>query len=130
MGGVGERPSDKGLFADRRRTKAADRAARELGAFRARPRVDPGSRALGTRGVAMITRALLWLRSVLLRRRLEREMQAEMAEHLARSTERLVARGLSPEAARREANREFGNVPYLQEEARIARGTHGLDTLL
>ena len=78
----------------------------------------------------MITRALLWLHSVLLRRRLEREMQAEMAEHLARSTERLVARGLSPEAARREANREFGNVPYLQEEARIARGTHGLDTLL
>ena len=77
----------------------------------------------------MILRALLWLRSVLFRRRLEREMQTEMAEHIERSSERLVARGLSPEAARREAKREFGNVPYLEEEGRIARGTHGLDTL-
>jgi predicted permease len=56
-------------------------------------------------------------------------MQTEMAEHIARSTERLLARGLAPDAARREAIREFGNVPYLQEEGRIARGTHGLDAL-
>ena len=73
----------------------------------------------------MITRLRLWLRSVLLRRRLEREMQEEMAEHLERSIERLIARGLAPEAARREAIREFGNVGYLQEEARNARGTPG-----
>ena len=78
----------------------------------------------------MITRPLLWLRSVFLRSRLEREMQMEMAGHIERSIERLIARGLPPEAARREAIREFGNVPYLQEEGRIARGTNGLDTLL
>ena len=77
----------------------------------------------------MITRLRLWLRSVLLRRRLEREMQEEMAGHLERSIERLIARGLAPEAARREAIREFGNVGYLQEEARNARGTSGLDAL-
>lgn len=57
-------------------------------------------------------------------------MQAEMAEHLERSVERLVARGLSPDEARHQARREFGNVALLQEEGRIARGTHGLDTLL
>lgn len=77
----------------------------------------------------MITRLRLWFRSVVLRRRLEREMQEEMAEHIERSTERLITRGLVPEAARREAIREFGNVGYLQEEARIARGTSGLDAL-
>jgi predicted permease len=49
-------------------------------------------------------------------------MQEEMAEHLARSTERLVARGLSPEEARREALREFGDVALLQEEGRLAWG--------
>lgn len=78
----------------------------------------------------MITRPLLWLRSVLLRHRLEREMQAEMAQHIERSAERLIARGMPADAARREAKREFGNVPYLQEEGRIARGTHGIDTLV
>jgi hypothetical protein len=70
----------------------------------------------------MLTRARLWLRSIVLRRRLEREMQEEMAEHLDRSTARLVARGLAPHDARREALREFGPVAFLQERAREARG--------
>jgi len=56
-------------------------------------------------------------------------MQAEMAEHLERSTARLVARGLSPEDARHAALREFGNVAYLQEEARDARGAGWVDAL-
>jgi predicted permease len=78
----------------------------------------------------MVKRAWLWLRSNLLRRRLEREMREEMAEHLARSTQRLMARGLPYAAARRQAEREFGNVTYLQEDARYARGTIWLDALL
>lgn len=78
----------------------------------------------------MLERVRLWLRSVLLRRRLEREMREEMAAHLERATERLVARGLSPDSARRQAVREFGNVVWLQEEARAARGTEWLDALL
>ncbi|MBA2245634.1 MAG: ABC transporter permease [Gemmatimonadetes bacterium] len=78
----------------------------------------------------MLTRARLAIRSILLRRRLEREMQEEMAEHLERATARLMARGLSPEEARREAVREFGNVSYHQEEARLARGTGWLDALI
>ncbi|MBL8981191.1 MAG: ABC transporter permease, partial [Gemmatimonadetes bacterium] len=78
----------------------------------------------------MITRALRWLRAVVLRRRLDREMQAEMADHLHRSTERLMARGLSADDARREARREFGNVLFLEEEGRIARGTSGFDAFV
>ncbi|HEX2188992.1 MAG TPA: ABC transporter permease, partial [Longimicrobiaceae bacterium] len=78
----------------------------------------------------MIDRTRAWLRSILLRRRLEREMQEEMAEHLERATERLVARGLSAAEARREALREFGNLARLQEEARYARGTEWLDALV
>lgn len=78
----------------------------------------------------MLNRVRLWIRSVVLRRRLEREMQDEMAEHLDQSTARLIARGLSPEEARNEAMREFGNVAYLQEEGRLARGTGWLDALI
>ena len=69
------------------------------------------------------------LRAVVLRRRLEREMQEEMAEHLRRSTERLAARGLPPHEARRQAVREFGNVAWLQEQARDARGARWLEAL-
>jgi hypothetical protein len=79
--------------------------------------------------VRVLNRARLWLRSNVLRRRLEREMREEMAEHLARSTARLLARGLSAEQAMREATREFGNVTWLQEEARYARGTIWLDAV-
>jgi predicted permease len=78
----------------------------------------------------MLNRIRLWVRSVVMRRRLEREMQEEMAGHLEKSTARLMARGLPAEEARREAVREFGNVTYLQEEARFARGTRWLDELV
>jgi predicted permease len=77
----------------------------------------------------VLNRLFLWIRSIALRRRLEREMQEEMAEHLERSTVRLMARGLSEKEARREAIREFGNVTYLQEEARYARGWGLVDDL-
>lgn len=70
------------------------------------------------------------IRAALHRRRHEREMQEEMADHLERSTARLVARGMDPQSARRAAEREFGNVPFLQDQARDARGTGWLDALL
>ena len=78
----------------------------------------------------MLHRVQPWARSILLRRRLEREMQAEMAQHLDRSVERLMARGLTESEARREAVREFGNVPLLQEQARDARGAAWMGALL
>ncbi|MGH7467792.1 MAG: ABC transporter permease [Longimicrobiales bacterium] len=78
----------------------------------------------------MVRRFFLALRTVLLRRRLEREMQEEMALHLAQSTERLLARGLTADAARHGARREFGNVAYLQEQARDARGGRWLETMV
>jgi hypothetical protein len=74
-------------------------------------------------------RLLRRLRSLFLRRRLERDMQEEMRQHLERASERLVARGFSPEEARRGALREFGNVAYLQEKARDVRGGRWLDVL-
>lgn len=76
-----------------------------------------------------LTRVRLWLRAILGRRRLEREMQAEMREHLDRATARLVAGGLSPEDARLAARREFGNVTMIQEQARDARGARWVDDM-
>lgn len=56
-------------------------------------------------------------------------MRDEMLMHLERATDRLMARGLSRDDARAEARREFGNLTYLQEEARDARGARWLDEL-
>ncbi|MEX2048508.1 MAG: ABC transporter permease [Gemmatimonadota bacterium] len=72
---------------------------------------------------------LRWLRSLVLHRRLERDMREEMRQHLDRATERLMARGFSREEARRAAFQEFGNVHYLQEEARDVRGARWLGAL-
>ena len=45
-------------------------------------------------------RALLRLRAIFGRRQLEAAMNAEMREHLDRATDRLIARGMSPDDAR------------------------------
>jgi hypothetical protein len=75
-------------------------------------------------------RLRLWLRSLFRRRRLERELQEEMSAHLAASTERWLALGLTPEEARRAARREFGNIHAIQEDARAARGWRGIDSVI
>ena len=71
--------------------------------------------------------AMLRLRALFFRRALDDEMQAEMRQHLARATERYMARGLSEREAQLAARREFGNVTVLQEEGRDARGARWLD---
>src|SRR6185503_14635517 len=69
------------------------------------------------------------LRALLRRGALERDMQEEMAAHIAQATDRFVARGIPPAEARRAAQREFGNVGVVQEHARDARGGQWLDHL-
>jgi predicted permease len=69
------------------------------------------------------------LRAAFRRRQVEREMEAEFAEHLASETEDLIARGVSPEEARRRARATMGPVALLQEEVRDTRGTAGLEQL-
>jgi predicted permease len=76
-----------------------------------------------------IRRLALRLRAILARRALERDMQAEMRDHVDQATERLIARGLSPADARLAAKREFGNATVLHEQARDARGARWVDAL-
>src|SRR5262245_36997355 len=80
--------------------------------------------------MTMLKQLILTLRTVFLRRRLEREMQEEMEAHLRQATARLRGRGLSPEEARRAAQREFGHIDSLQEQARDARGSRGIESLV
>ena len=80
--------------------------------------------------MSFIGRVQKRIRAGAARRRLEREMQDEMREHLERAAERLRARGMSEADAMLAARREFGNVGVTQEEARDARGLRWIDSAL
>ena len=51
------------------------------------------------------------------------EMEAELAEHLERETEELIARGVPRAEARRQASATMGRMDAIKEECRDARGT-------
>jgi predicted permease len=68
----------------------------------------------------------MWLRR---RSDFERDLSDELAFHVERRTDDLVARGLTPEAARAQARREFGNPAAWAEHCRDARGLRLLDEL-
>jgi predicted permease len=66
---------------------------------------------------------MTWLRRLLSRTRLERELDLEVAFHIDRLTDDLAARGLTREEARRQALVRFGGIEPIKEAARDARGT-------
>ena len=59
-----------------------------------------------------------WLKQLLVRRKMERELSSEIQEHLEEKIEELVAGGMSREDATAAARREFGNVTLAQESGR------------
>ena len=76
----------------------------------------------------MILRRLkLRARAVLARRRVERDLDEELAFHIERETRKHVANGLSPAEARTRAMARFGSVTVAADECRDARGTALVD---
>ena len=61
------------------------------------------------------------------RRRMEREMDAELRHHVASYTDDLVRRGIPRAQAERQARVEFGHFEPLKEECRQARGLRLVD---
>ncbi len=68
-------------------------------------------------------------RSLLGRHASELELDEELRDHLERQAELYVARGLSPEQARRQARLDFGSVESTREECREAWGFTFLRTI-
>jgi predicted permease len=65
----------------------------------------------------------LRVRALAAPRRVERELDEELAFHVERETQKHVAEGLSPAAARARALARFGSVPLAADQCRDARGT-------
>ena len=72
----------------------------------------------------------LRIRALLARRRVERELDEELAFHIERETEKLVASGMSRSDARTRARARFGSTALAAEECRDARGTALMDDVM
>ena len=70
-----------------------------------------------------------WLRSMMRRSRMEREMDAELRFHMEAFAEDLMRSGAPREEALRRARIEFGGVERAKEECREARGVSLFDGL-
>jgi predicted permease len=73
--------------------------------------------------------AALRLRSLLLRRRVEQELDRELRFHFDQQVQENIAGGMSPDQARLAAMRRLGGVAQIQEECRDMRRTQQLETL-
>ena len=70
------------------------------------------------------------LRLLILKRRLDAEMADEMRHHLELQNEKHIASGMSEAQARTAAEREFGNLGVVQQQARDDRGWRAVDELV
>ncbi|MGH9159285.1 MAG: ABC transporter permease, partial [Vicinamibacteraceae bacterium] len=71
----------------------------------------------------------LRVRALAAPRRVERELDEELAFHIERETQKHVANGLSPAEARTRARARFGSVPLAADQCRDARGIGVVDDL-
>ena len=76
-----------------------------------------------------LSRFRSWLRSMVHRSRMERDLDAELSFHIERYTEDLVRSGVAPAEASRRARVEFGAVEARKEEMREALGLRLVDEL-
>ena len=76
-----------------------------------------------------IDRCRLRLRTLLMRDRVERELERELQFHVAHQAEEYMAAGMSPDAARDAALRTFGPTARIEEECRDARRTSSIEQM-
>jgi hypothetical protein len=79
--------------------------------------------------VRWLQRLSLRWRAALRRPQVEREMEAELAEHLECETSELMARGVPSTEARQRAVATMGRMDRIKEECRDSRGTAGWEQL-
>ena len=71
-----------------------------------------------------------WWKRLWRRTQMEAQLEKELSFHLEQHTSQLVARGATPEEARRQARLALGGPEQVKEKCRDARGTRWLEDLL
>ena len=70
-----------------------------------------------------------WVRRVLLRRKMEQQLEKELRFHLEEHAAELIRQGAEPEEAKRQARLALGGAEQVREQCRDARGTRWLEEL-
>ena len=77
----------------------------------------------------MRNRLAHWLRDLVQRRRVERDLDEELQLHIEHETHRHIDAGLPPAEASRRARAEFGAVEAIKDECRESRDTYGIESI-
>ena len=80
--------------------------------------------------MTMWKRLRSWLRAIMLRSRMESEMDAELQFHIAAFADDLVRSGVPRQEAMRRARIEFGGIEGAKEECREVRGVNLLEAVV
>jgi macrolide transport system ATP-binding/permease protein len=72
---------------------------------------------------------MTWWNQLRRRGQMEEQLEKELAFHLEQCTADLIARGVPPDEARRQARMELGGPEQVKEQCRDARGTRWLEDL-
>src|SRR4030088_1866881 len=73
---------------------------------------------------------MMWWHRLWRRRKMEEQLEKELRFHLDQHASELIARGPSPNEARRQARLALGGPEQVKENCRDARGTRWLEDLL
>src|SRR5579863_7993872 len=76
-----------------------------------------------------MTRRMTWLQRLWRRDEMERRLDNELDFHLDRHAQELIARGVDPSEARRQARMALGGPEQMKEKCRDARGTGWIEDL-
>src|SRR5215468_11183598 len=77
----------------------------------------------------MLNRLRTWVRAMLRKSEVERELDEELRHHIEQQAEQNVRLGMSPAEARDAARKAFGGVEQAKELIRDARGVRWLEEL-
>src|SRR6266566_8627063 len=128
MGRVGKQAQGEVLPAHRGgKAQIANRNG-ELESHDGRDCWNPGDEAGGS--VRLWSQLHSWVRAMLRRSRMEREMDAEMRFHMEAYAEDLMQSGVPRQEAMRRARLEFGGFERAKEECREARGVNAIESLI
>jgi predicted permease len=73
---------------------------------------------------------MTWWKRLWRRTQMEAQLEKELSFHLEQHTSQLIARGITPDEARRQARLALGGPEQVKEKCRDARGTRWLEDLL
>lgn len=118
VGGVGEQPASQILPAYGGRAQASGRRGGPLAEDGGGDRAHHGAGLRATPLGEALTAAWLRLRTVFRRRQLDRDLEDELAFHMAMSQENRRLHGASAAEAGHAARRQFGNVTAVRENCR------------